>query len=163
MKIDYEKFMREALKEAEKARLNKDYPIGAVIVLDNEIISRGYNQIYSGKNKIAHAEMNAIAPVSKIIYHNPKKATIFTTYEPCPMCYGAIILSKFKELVYGAGCNNSGAVHLKAKLPPLFQTDFFHIEIKSGILEKECKEIFEKSARDPVTGELKKLEDICKK
>ena len=79
-------FMKEALKEAEKALETGNWPVGCVIVLDGEIIARGYNQVYSADNKIKHAEIDALDKVAGLLAKRGNEATLFITYEPCPMC-----------------------------------------------------------------------------
>jgi tRNA(adenine34) deaminase len=140
MKSD-EYFMKEAIKEAKIALANGDWPIGAVVVLNDEIISRGYNKVYSENNKLAHAEMMALDKAQDVIIANKSKCTVFTTCEPCPMCFGAIILSRIGRLVYGIK-ENSGCTHLKKHLPPTLQREQFTLDITSGVLADECWQTF---------------------
>jgi tRNA(adenine34) deaminase len=144
MSLD-EDYMREALKEAEIALKERNIPIGCVIVMDNKIISRAHNQIYTLKDRLAHAETLALKNVQKELYDNKKQATVYTTYEPCPMCIGAIMLSRIKKVVYGVDLDNSGAISLLEHFPKLFQRDKWKLEYTPGILAQECKEVFMKS------------------
>ena len=140
-------FMKEAIKEAEKAVEKGNWGIGCVIELNGKIISKGHSTGDSEKNKLGHAEINAMQKASEILYDNPGEATIYTTYEPCPMCFGAIILSKIKKVVYGASCEKTGAMHFHSHLPPLFKEKEFNLEIIKGVLEENCQEVFDKGKK----------------
>jgi tRNA(adenine34) deaminase len=101
--MDDEHYMKLALKEAQKARDAGEVPIGAVIVLQDTIIARGYNQVETLNDSTAHAEI--IALTSAFNYLGSKYlpgATIYATIEPCAMCCGALYWSKIGKLVYGA-------------------------------------------------------------
>jgi len=144
MSLD-EKYMAEALKEAEIALEERNIPIGCVIVRNNKIISRGHNQIYTLKDRLAHAEILALKKVQKELFENKRQAVIYTTYEPCPMCIGAIVLSRINKVVYGVDLDNSGAISLLEHFPLLFKRDKWKIYYTSGVLVKECAEVFMKS------------------
>lgn len=137
-----EQYMSEALKEAKKALKKGNWPIGCVIMLNGKIISRGHNQVYSSSNKLSHAEINALEKVQTLLLNNPNKAILYTTYEPCPMCFGACVLSRIKKVVCGIDLDRSGAMYFKEHLPLLFKQDKFQIDVKRGVLAKECQEIF---------------------
>ena len=95
-------FMKEAIKEAKKALLYDEVPIGAVIVCDGKIISRAFNQREKKPNALAHAEVVAINKACKKLGSwRLDNATIYVTLEPCPMCAGAITNARIKEVVYG--------------------------------------------------------------
>lgn len=101
--MDDEHYMKLALKEAQKARDAGEVPIGAVIVMQDTIIARGYNQVETLNDSTAHAEI--IALTSAFNYLGSKYlpgATIYVTIEPCAMCCGALYWSKIGKLVYGA-------------------------------------------------------------
>lgn len=104
-------FMKEAIKEAEKALKADEVPIGAVIVIDGKIIARGHNQREKSQNAIKHAEIIAIEKACKKLKSwRLENATIYVTLEPCPMCAGAIANARINNLVYGAkektSCDN---------------------------------------------------------
>lgn len=133
-----EKFMKAALKEAQKAYLIDEVPIGCVIVKDNKIIARGYNRRNMDKNTLAHAELTAIRKASKKTGDwRLEECTMYVTLEPCQMCAGAIVQSRMKKVVIGAmnpkaGC--AGSVLNLLQVPK-----FNHqVEIEHGILEDEC-------------------------
>ena len=133
-----EHFMREALKEAEKAKKLNEVPIGCVIVKDGKIIGRGYNRRMKDKNTLSHAELNAIRKASKKLKDwRLDDCEMYVTTEPCQMCSGAIVQSRIKKVYIGcmnpkAGCAGS--------IMNLLQVDKFNhqVEIESGILEEEC-------------------------
>ncbi|MDD5340857.1 MAG: nucleoside deaminase [Patescibacteria group bacterium] len=140
--MDDENFMEEALKEAKVALSEGNWPIGCVIVLDGKIISRAHNQVYSKKDKLAHAEMIALQQVKEILHENKGKAILYTTYEPCPMCFGASVLNRIKKVVCGIDLDNSGAMYFRDNLPLLFKQEKFSLEFKTGVLAKKCHEVF---------------------
>ena len=97
-----EKFMKAALKEAQKAYLIDEVPIGCVIVKEDKIIARGYNRRNIDKNTLAHAELTAIRKASKKTGDwRLEECTMYVTLEPCQMCAGAIVQSRMKKVVIG--------------------------------------------------------------
>lgn len=136
-----EQFMREALKEAEKAKKLNEVPIGCVIVKDNKIIGRGYNRRMKDKNTLSHAELNAIKKASKKLKDwRLDDCEMYVTTEPCQMCSGAIVQARIKKVYIGcmnpkAGCAGS--------IMNLLQIDEFNhqVEIESGVLEDECSKM----------------------
>ena len=133
-----EYYMREALKEAEKARERNEVPIGAVIVVDGEIVSRAHNLRESEQNAIAHAELLAIERACEAIgTWRLEEAVLYVTLEPCPMCSGAILLSRVKRVVYGAPDPKAGCAGTLMNL--LADSRFNHqSEVVSGVLQQEC-------------------------
>lgn len=111
MKNDYF-FMQEALDEAEKSLTEGGLPIGAVIVKDGEIISRGHNRLIQNDSVILHAEMDAIENAGRLNYEDYRKCTLYTTLSPCPMCSGAIILYNIPRVVIGENTTLMGAENL---------------------------------------------------
>lgn len=141
--MEDEFYMKEALEEAKLALKEGNWPIGCVIVLDGKIISRARGQTHSKKSKLEHAEINALKEVQETLRKNKNRATLYTTYEPCPMCLGAIILNRIKRVVSsGVDIDKSGAMHLKENLPEAFKHERFKIEHTTGVLTKECEEVF---------------------
>ncbi|WP_313469853.1 tRNA adenosine(34) deaminase TadA [Carnobacterium sp.] len=133
-----EYFMHEAIKEAKKAEAKMEVPIGAVIVLHGEIIGRGYNQREESHDATTHAEMLAIQEANRALKNwRLEDAQLFVTLEPCPMCSGAMILSRVKELYYGAPDPKGGTAGTLMNL--LTDSRFNHqVEIEQGILAAEC-------------------------
>lgn len=140
--MDDEHYMRAALAEAEKGLITGDWPIGCVVVLDDKIIARGHATAKSTKNKLAHAEMNTLNQIQHILKDRQGEATLYTTYEPCPMCFGAIVLSRIKRVVAGIDIDSSGAMHFRENLPKLFKQEKFKVEFTPGVLADECYEVF---------------------
>ncbi|MFE8698972.1 tRNA adenosine(34) deaminase TadA [Cytobacillus sp. FJAT-53684] len=133
-----EMYMFEAIKEAKKAEELQEVPIGAVIVLNGEIIARAHNLRESNQNAIAHAELLAIDQACAALgTWRLEEAVLYVTLEPCPMCAGAIMLSRVKKVVYGAGDPKGGCA---GTLMNLLQDDRFNhrSEVKSGVLADEC-------------------------
>ena len=140
MTID-EKYMQAALKEAKKAALIDEVPVGCVIVLDNKIIARGHNLREKKNDPTMHAEIVAIRKACKKLNSwRLVDATIYITIEPCSMCAGTILWSRLKRIVYGATDPKGGAIESCLKL---FETPNInhHPEITGGVLKDECSEI----------------------
>lgn len=102
--------MQLALREAQKAFDDNEVPVGALVVYDNKVIGRGYNQIERLQDPTAHAEMIAItAAASYLKSRRLEKCTMYVTLEPCPMCAGAIVQARIPTLVFGAFDPKAGA------------------------------------------------------
>ncbi|MGM9924183.1 MAG: tRNA adenosine(34) deaminase TadA [Bacillus sp. (in: firmicutes)] len=132
------KFMKLALEEAEKARDLREVPIGAVLVLEGEVVARAHNLRESEQSATAHAELRAIEEAcNKLGTWRLEGATLYVTLEPCPMCSGAIILSRVKRVVYGAADPKAGCAGTFMNL--LTDERFNHqCEVVKGVLEAEC-------------------------
>ncbi len=133
--------MNAALREAAKAILHDDVPVGALVVLDGKIIARAHNEREKRNDPTAHAEILALSKAGKKLgVWNLTGAELFVTLEPCPMCAGAIINARIKRLVYGAKDPKAGCAGTLYNLPG--DSRFNHrAEVKGGILEKECAEL----------------------
>jgi tRNA(adenine34) deaminase len=130
-----EQFMMQALVQAQQAFDEDEVPVGAVVVINNRIISRGYNQVEKLNDPTAHAEV--IALTSAFNYLGSKyipEATIYITVEPCLMCAGALYWSKISRVVYGASDEKNGYLHITKENWP------FHpkTELTKGVMAKEC-------------------------
>jgi tRNA(adenine34) deaminase len=134
-------YMKEAIKEAKKAEELHEVPIGAVIVMDGKIISKAHNLRESNQSAIAHAELLAIDQACKEMNNwRLENATLYVTLEPCPMCSGAIILSRVKRVVYGAADPKGGCAGTFMNL--LGDDRFNHqSEVTKGVLEGECGQL----------------------
>ncbi|MBR3155793.1 MAG: nucleoside deaminase [Methanobrevibacter sp.] len=108
MKTD-DYFMAEALREAEKSLKEGGIPIGAVLVRNGEIISRGHNRLIQNGSVILHAEMDAIENAGRLNYDDYIDCTLYTTLSPCPMCSGAVILYNIPRVVIGENTTLMGA------------------------------------------------------
>lgn len=133
-----EKYMRQALRQAEKAWALDEVPIGAVLVCDNRIIARGYNRRNTDKNTISHAEITAISRGSKKLGDfRLEGCTLYVTLEPCQMCAGAIVQARVDRVVIG--CMNKKAGCAGSILNLLQMKEFNHqVDVTRGVLEEEC-------------------------
>ena len=141
-------FMQEAIKEAEKAAELDEVPIGAVIVKDNEIISRAHNLRETLQDATAHAEILAIRQACKTVGSwRLTDCTLYVTLEPCPMCAGAAILSRLKKVVFGAKDPKGGACGSLINI--LSDERFNHQpEVTGDVLADECGDILKKFFQD---------------
>ena len=141
----HNQFMKKALQEANYAFFKNEVPVGCVIVHNNEIISRSSNMVELLNDSTAHAELIAITSAqNNLNCKNLENCTLYTTLEPCMMCYGAIYLSKIKTIVYGASDQKRGF----SKHIVNVDRD---IKIIKGVLEEESKKLldsFFKKIRD---------------
>lgn len=139
-----EKYMKEALKQAQKAYALGEVPIGCVIVHQGKIIGRGYNRRNTDKNTLSHAEITAIKKASRIIGDwRLEECTLYVTLEPCQMCAGAIIQARIPEVVIG--CMNPKAGCAGSILNILEMSQFNHqAAVTRGILEQECSQLLKK-------------------
>ena len=143
-----EKFMREALKEAQKAYEKLEVPVGAVIVKDGKIIARAHNQKETKKDTTKHAEMLAIQKGSKKLESwRLIDCEMYVTLEPCSMCAGAIINSRIKKIYIGTLDKKTGAA---GSVFNLFEDYVFNhkVEIEKGILQKDCEQILKDFFRE---------------
>ena len=133
-------FMNEALKLAREAADEGEVPVGAVVVLGDEIVGRGRNRREKGKNALAHAELEASDEACKRLGGwRLWQCDMYVTLEPCPMCTGAIINSRIKCLVYGASDYKAGSC---GSVVNLFDLPYNHKpETVSGFMQEECAEI----------------------
>ena len=138
-----EKYMKEALKQAQKAYAINEVPIGCVIVRQGKIIARGYNKRNSVKSTLGHAEIEAIKKAGKAVGDwRLEDCIMYVTLEPCPMCAGAIIQARIPKVVIGsmnpkAGCAGS--------VINLLQMEGFNhqTEIVNNVLQPECGSILQ--------------------
>lgn len=133
-------FMKEALRLAKESALEGEVPVGAVVVLGDEIVGRGRNRRETGKNALAHAELEAIDEACrKLGGWRLWQCDMFVTLEPCPMCTGAIINSRIKKLVYGASDYKAGSC---GSVVNLFDLPYNHKpEVVSGFMQDECSSV----------------------
>ncbi|GJQ51169.1 MAG: tRNA-specific adenosine deaminase [Anaerolineaceae bacterium] len=139
--LNLEKFMREALLEADEAGKAGEYPIGSVLVLDGEIISRGRARHKESKNQIRHAELNALLNGGEKLWTDFRRAILFTTVEPCPMCLGAVVMADVPHIIYAL---RDMVVHSKITLE---SNPYIRRHIKSyfgGMLEDESAAVIGK-------------------
>ena len=134
-------FMQQALAQAQLAFAAGEVPVGAVVVLDGEVIGRGYNQSITSLDPSAHAEMVALRDAAKTIgNYRLSGATLYVTVEPCSMCSGLLVHSRIQRLVYGTTEPKAGAVESAIQL--LDQPFLNHtIERRGGVLAEACSAI----------------------
>ena len=132
--------MKKAIKEAKKALKKGEVPVGAVVVHQGKIVGKGHNLREKTNKSSAHAEMIAIEQANKKMKSwRLDNCTIYVTIEPCPMCSGAIIQSRIKQVVYGASEAKSGSHH---SVTNLFDQQYRHkVDVLPGVMEQECGDI----------------------
>ena len=106
--MNHEKFMKEAIKEAEQGLEEGGIPIGSVLVVDGRIVGRGHNRRVQKESSILHAEMDCLENAGRLTAKEYQKATIYSTLSPCDMCSGAILLYKIPKLVIGESITFKG-------------------------------------------------------
>jgi tRNA(adenine34) deaminase len=138
MELGDDYFMKQAIKQALIALEDDEVPIGAVVVVNNRIIGKGYNQTRRLRDNTAHAEMLALT--SAFNHFNASildECTLYVTVEPCAMCAGAIKWARLSKVVFGASEPKSGFTQ--------FSPNLLHpkTEVQSGVLEVECKSLMQ--------------------
>ena len=139
--MDKNFFMGEALMEAKKALEKGEVPIGAVVVLGDDVIGRGYNQPITKNDPTAHAEIMALRDASMNLKNYRLKDTqVYSTLEPCLMCAGALVHARIKKLYYSASDPKSGVIENNGSL---MQSAFLNhkISYEGGILKEESSKI----------------------
>ncbi|HOK67544.1 MAG TPA: tRNA adenosine(34) deaminase TadA [Anaerohalosphaeraceae bacterium] len=134
-----EQYMRMAIDQAYIAEENGDVPIGCVIVYEDRVIARAYNQREQLNDPTAHAEIIALTQAAEYIGNwRLNGCTIYVTLEPCPMCAGALVLARLDRLVYGTDDPKTGAVR---SLYNIVQDPRLNhrLEVTSGILADDCR------------------------
>ena len=135
--------MRVALQEAAKAFRKKEVPVGAVVVYEDKIIGRGHNQTESLRDATAHAEILAIGAAANYLNSWRLSDTVlYVTLEPCPMCAGAMVLSRIKKLVFGAYDPKTGAC---GSLYNIIQDKRLNhqVEVVPEVLKEECSALLQ--------------------
>ena len=138
MYTEQERYMKEAIRQAKKARALEEVPIGCVIVCDGRIIARGYNRRNTDKNTLSHAELNAIKKASKKLGDwRLEGCTMYVTLEPCQMCAGALMQSRIDKVVIGSMNSKAGCA---GSVLNLLEMDGFNhkVEVIRGVLQEEC-------------------------
>ena len=136
-----EKFMKQALLQAKKAKELGEVPIGCVIVQDGKVIGRGYNRRNTDKSTLSHAEITGIRKASKKLNDwRLEECTLYVTLEPCQMCAGAIVQARVKEVVIGAMNPKAGCA---GSILNLFTMKQFNHQVQTtyGVCEAECSQI----------------------
>ena len=145
-----EKYMREALKQAKKAMLIGEVPIGCVVVEreSGRIVGRGYNRRNTDRSTLSHAEMTAIKKASKVMGDwRLEGCDIYITLEPCPMCAGAIVQARLDRCIFAADSDKSGCGG--SIMDILHQPLFNHqVETVKGVCKEEAKQLLQTFFRE---------------
>jgi tRNA(adenine34) deaminase len=142
-----EQWMKEALRQAERALQAGEVPVGAVVVSQNKIVGQGFNRNLLDRDPTAHAEIIALREAAANIgNHRLLDCELYATIEPCAMCAGAITHARVRRLVYGAEDPKAGAVHSVMQVvnhPALNH----RVEVKGGVLAEPCGELLQQFFR----------------
>jgi tRNA(adenine34) deaminase len=137
----HERWMKAALLEAEHAFRKKEVPVGAIVVHNNIIIGRGHNQVETMHDPTAHAEMIALTAAADYLGSKwLKECTLYVTLEPCPMCAGAIVLSRLPRLVFGSYDPKMGACGTLYTIPEDKRLNH-KVHVVGGVLDADCGSI----------------------
>jgi len=135
-----EAWMARALALAEQAEARDEVPVGAVIVLDGEVVGEGFNQPISGHDPTAHAEVWALRDAAQRIgNYRLTDATLYVTLEPCTMCAGALVHARIGTLVFGAREPKAGAIRSRARMLEAEHLNW-QVGVREGIREPECRD-----------------------
>ncbi len=135
----HQRFMQQAYLLAEQAYREKEIPVGAVVVYENRIVGKGYNQVERLKDPTAHAEILAISAACQTLETKfLENCTLYVTLEPCPMCAGALVWSRIKTLVYGAHDSKAGACGSLYNIVTDSRLNH-RMEVIHGIMENESE------------------------
>jgi len=139
--MKHEIWMQYAFKEAEKAYEKNEIPIGAVVVFENHIIGKGYNQVETLRDPTAHAEIIALTSAAEYLSSKVLLGcTMYVTLEPCSMCAGAIVLAKVEALYFGAYDNKSGACGSVLNITNNKALNH-RLNVTGGIMDDRCGEL----------------------
>jgi tRNA(adenine34) deaminase len=145
--VPHEDFMAAALDEARRGLGAGEVPIGAVLVVGDDIIARAYNQPISAVDPTAHAEIVALrAGAAAVGNYRLTDATLYVTVEPCLMCVGALVHARVREVVYGAAEPKTGAIvsTVRALESPGLNHRF---AVTAGVREEECRDLIQEFFR----------------
>ena len=149
--------MQKALQLAEQAAEENEVPVGAIVVYEDRIIGKGYNQTERLKDPTAHAEILAISAACSTLENKYlEECTLYVTLEPCPMCAGALVWSKIGQIVFGVPDAKAGACGTIFNLASNNKLNH-RIEVIQGVLEHDCKVLLQhffqtKRERDRKSG-----------
>ena len=154
--LHHERFMELALEEARRGFAAGEVPIGALLVVDDEIVARAFNQPVGAVDPTAHAEILVLREAArKAGNYRLTTATVYVTVEPCLMCVGALVHARIRELVYGAPEPKTGAI--VSTLRGLDSPGLNHrFAVTSGVLEEGCRDLMHQFFREKRRG----LQDV---
>ena len=146
--MNHDDFMRAALEEARRGLAAGEVPIGAVLVIDDRIVARAFNQPIGAIDPTAHAEVLVLREAARIVgNYRLTDAVVYVTVEPCLMCVGALVHARVREVVYGAPEPKSGAIVSAVRgldVPGLNH----RFAVTAGVLEDECRGIIQQFFRE---------------
>ncbi len=150
----HEKFMKEAIKIAEKGIKEGQTPFGAIIVKNNKIIAKAHNTVFKDKDPTAHAEINAIRKAAKKLGINLRGCVIYSTCEPCPMCFSAIHWANIDAIYYGASIRDAKKLGFREltisnKRMKSLSKKTVKLKIVGGVLREQCKEVMKRWGGEP--------------
>jgi tRNA(adenine34) deaminase len=144
MTVD-KKYIRQAIEVALLAERGGNPPVGAVITLDGKVVAKGGAANWVPKfDATRHAEMEALRSVPEDLWKSANEMSLYTTLEPCLMCFSAILLHGVGRVVFGASDGYGGATYVQPHLPPYFQERMEETEWLGPILPAECDPLFER-------------------
>ena len=139
--MDHERYMREAIHQARRAEEQSEVPIGAVVVVEDEIVGRGSNAPVRIHDPTAHAEILALRQAAKkLCNYRLENATLYVTLEPCAMCAGALVNARVRTLVFGSRDLRFGGIRSKFRIADSGLLNHT-VEIVEGVLAPECLEL----------------------
>jgi tRNA(adenine34) deaminase len=139
--LDLQAMMREALAEAEAAAKNGEYPIGAVVVIDGLVVSRGRSRQREFRSQLAHAELEALQQGGEPLWQRHDEAVLFTTVEPCPLCLGAAVMADVPHIVFAHPDPAVQSAEIIDRVPYVAS----HIDTYlGGVLRDESRALFER-------------------
>jgi tRNA(adenine34) deaminase len=148
----YHRYMEQALLEAARAKGENEVPVGCVVTLGDRIIGRGHNQRETLQDATAHAEMIAISAACQTLgTWRLEDCAIYVTLEPCPMCAGAIVLSRIGDLIYGASDPKAGAC---GSLFDIVRDNRLNhtVRVVSGVMAEDCQALLQDFFKGVRTG-----------
>ena len=139
----HDPFMRLALEQARLAEAQGEVPIGAIVVLDEVVVGRGFNRPIGAVDPTAHAEILALREAARSVgNYRLAGADVYVTVEPCLMCVGALVLARVRTVIFGAREPKTGA--LVSTVQPLGIPSLNHrFEVVEGVLEGECRDLMQ--------------------
>ncbi len=143
MTTDHDIFMAAALEQAQRGLAAGEVPVGAVLVVNGEIIARAFNQPISAVDPTAHAEVLVLRAAAHAVgNYRLTEATLYVTVEPCLMCVGALVHARVREVVYGATEPKSGALVSTARAHEAAGLNH-RFAVTGGVLEAECRQMIQ--------------------
>jgi tRNA(adenine34) deaminase len=139
--LDLEAMMREALAEAEAAGEDGEYPIGAVVVIEGKVVSRGRSRQRDLRSQLAHAELEALQQGGEPLWERHDEAVLFTTVEPCPLCLGAAVMADVPHIVFAHSDPAVQSAEVIERVP--YVASHIHTYL-GGVLRDESRALFER-------------------